>query len=461
MQELNNGGPPEIAIVGGGFSGAMVAVQLGRLAGSNPPRIALFEKGDRLARGVAYGTRSEVHLLNVPAGLMSALPDEPAHFLDWLRARDPDAHHGTFAARRVYGEYLEELLRDCPAPIDFARDEVVDVAVVDGPGGVRLTTRGGRTLAADRVVLALGHRPPQDPAPWGGPIGHPGYVADPWSPGALDGLAPDEPIALIGSGLSAIDLAVEARSRGHRGTIHAISRHGLLPCRHAAPPPVPRPHFTLPPSGTQSTARTLLRRLRSEAATCQAEGGDWRSVVDSIRPVTQALWRSLDVAERRRFVRHVAPRWEIHRHRLAPAVDDAIQAARRAGQLVIIAARVLSLGEQGGRIAIRLLRRGAECPEDLVVARAINCTGPARDIRSATSDLLRSLLTRGLGRPGPLAVGLDVAEDGALVGRDGRPQDRLFAIGPLLKERLWETTAVRELRVQAVALACRLLGHPL
>ena len=191
---------PVIAIVGGGFSGAMVAVQLARQAGPKPPRVVLFEKTDRLARGLAYGTHCDQHLLNVPAGLMSALPDEPTHFLDWLRARDPSAQHGTFAPRRVYGDYLEELLtttaKASATRIDFVRDEVVDLEIGEGSGSANLSTRQGSRLAADRVVLALGHPMPQTPEGLEHPSVREGYVADPWSAGALDGLEADEPIAL-------------------------------------------------------------------------------------------------------------------------------------------------------------------------------------------------------------------------------------------------------------------------
>jgi uncharacterized NAD(P)/FAD-binding protein YdhS len=456
----------DVAIVGGGFSGALVAVHLARRAGPSPLRVVLFERGDRFARGLAYGTRCDAHLLNVPAGSMSALPDEPSHFLDWLRARDPDALPGTFAPRRLYGDYLEDLLtataRQSPARVDLVRDEVVDLEVVERPGAVRLTTRRGERLTAGRVVLALGHRPPQEPAGWDGPVPSCGYIADPWAPGALAGLSADDPIAVIGTGLTAVDLIVEARANGHRGTIHAISRHGLLPCRHPASPAPPRPHFAVPGPGAPPTARALLRRVRSEAVTCQVEGGDWRSVVDALRPVTQTLWRSLGDGERRRFIRHVAPRWEVHRHRVAPAVDDAISAARRSGQLDVIAGRVVALRGQGGQIAVTLRRRGATTTETetLFVRRVINCTGPARDVRVGPSALLQSVLARGVGRPGPLALGLDVTDSGALVRRDGRAHTRLFAIGPLLKERLWETTAVRELRVQALDLARKLLSGP-
>jgi uncharacterized NAD(P)/FAD-binding protein YdhS len=90
----------------------------------------------------------------------------------------------------------------------------------------------------------------------------------------------------------------------------------------------------------------------------------------------------------------------------------------------------------------------------------INCTGPSRDIRRGSSELLRALIGRGVGRPGSLSLGLDTTETGALVRRDGGEHARLFAIGPLLKDRLWETTAVRELGSQALDLARRLLSHP-
>jgi uncharacterized NAD(P)/FAD-binding protein YdhS len=454
---------PVIAIVGGGFSGAMVAVQLARQAGSNPPRVVLFEKTERLARGLAYGTHCDQHLLNVPAGLMSALPDQPTHFLDWLQARDPSAQHGTFASRRAYGDYLEELLtstaKGSATRIEFVRDEVADLEIGEGPRSATLLTRQGNRLAADKVVLALGHPMPQIPEGLDHPSLCEGFVANPWSAGALDNLEADEPIALIGTGLTAVDLIVEARANGHRGVIHVISRHGLLPCCHGTSPATPQAHFRIP-SETEATARSLLRRVRSEVAVCQAQGSDWRSVVDSVRPVTQMIWRSLGNSERARFMRHLAPRWDVHRHRVAPHIDQMLQAARKAGSLIVIAGRIESVADRNGSVEVSLKRRGISTVETLIVRRVINCTGPARDVRVGASNLLRSLIERGLARPGPLALGLDVAASGALIRQNGYEHDQVFAIGPLLKERLWETTAVRELRTQTVELARNLLACP-
>ena len=158
---------PVIGIVGGGFSGAMVAVQLARQAGPNPPRVVLFEKTERLARGLAYGTQCDQHLLNVPAGLMSALPDEPSHFLNWLQNRDPSAQQGTFASRRVYGDYLKELLtstaKASATQIEFAPRRSHRPGVRRWPRSPVLSTRQGNRLEADKVILALGHPKPQTP----------------------------------------------------------------------------------------------------------------------------------------------------------------------------------------------------------------------------------------------------------------------------------------------------------
>jgi uncharacterized NAD(P)/FAD-binding protein YdhS len=450
-----------IAVIGGGFTGTMVAVHLARFAGSGPLRVFLIERGRRLGRGLAYGTHCDRHLLNVPAGMMSALPDEPTHFLDWLRARDPAAHAGTFAPRRVYGDYLEELLHSTAHDAAIRIDSLRDEAIALDPGSaadrrVTIRTAGGRVIAADRVVLALGNQPPQELAGLEGRHGVRRHAADPWGPEPLRDLNGDDPIALIGSGLTAIDVVLEAHDRGHRGPIYAISRHGLLPRRHGPAPP--RPHFQL--AGRAATARTLLRTVRAEAVACQSEGGDWRSVVDGIRPVAQAIWRSMETDERRRFVRHVASHWDAHRHRVAPEVDELIQARLRDGQLFIIAGRILKCESIDDEVVLTLQRRGQTHTEVLSVGRVINCTGPARDIRLTSSRLLRSLLEDGLARPGPLALGLDVDDSGALIGADDGVDDRIYAIGPLLKDHLWETTAVRELRIQAAELARRLVGRP-
>jgi uncharacterized NAD(P)/FAD-binding protein YdhS len=184
-----------VAIVGGGFSGTMTAVNLARFSG-HKIRIVLINAKHPAGRGVAYGTRRGEHLLNVAARNMSAVPDHPQHFLDWLRTRSeysdlPDAQlRETYAPRRVYGDYVRSLLHNYCKPIDahhasgieLLDGEVVDIQPVEGDV-VEVILADGGTVTADRVLLATGNQPPARLLGENGePFSHPVFAADPWFP---------------------------------------------------------------------------------------------------------------------------------------------------------------------------------------------------------------------------------------------------------------------------------------
>jgi uncharacterized NAD(P)/FAD-binding protein YdhS len=268
--------PATVAIVGCGFSGTMVAVHLAR-QGPDSPRVLMFERDERLARGAAYGTSSPEHLLNVPARLMSAFADEPDHFLSWLRDRDPAVQPGAFVPRQVYGDYLDDLLRDAArrlgSKLVAIRAEVVDL-IDEAPGSFSLVTSQGSRFQADAVVVAVGNPGPQDPIPVPDRARAAGsYIGDPWVDDPFQYLNADDPILLIGSGLTAIDLLVEAESRRTVGPITAISRHGLLPQPHAPATAIPIPNVHTAP---RPTARNMLRNVRLAVQQTEREGGDWR-----------------------------------------------------------------------------------------------------------------------------------------------------------------------------------------
>jgi uncharacterized NAD(P)/FAD-binding protein YdhS len=456
----NDSSRPTIVVIGGGFSGTAVAAHL--LRRGKPAKIVLVNRYGPIGRGVAYRTRIEAHVLNVPAGGMSALPEEPDDFLRFARGRDPSIGRGTFVSRRVYGEYLEHVLRSAESNaggdtvLERIVGEVRNVEIESGKKGTSVAFADGSRRPADFVVLALGNYSPADPPAEGSAFYEsPRYVRDPWIRGSLDTIREGESVLMLGTGLTMMDIALDIASRGVGRPLKAVSRHGLLPQPHVEPataPPLP----ALPPDLDQPphTAARMLSAVRRHAA---ARGGDWRDVVGALRPLTPALWRRLDRTERARFLRHVRPFWDVHRHRAAPATAAAVSALIADSELQVRAARVVRYEPttDGVRVVVRL--RGRTETEAIFVERVVNCTGPSSDVRRVGDALLDSLLAAGRMVPDAHRLGVEVAEDGALLDASGTPSPALFLVGPLLKARDWEATAVPELRVHAARLAELLL----
>lgn len=451
---------PTVAIVGGGASGVLTAIHLLRRRAS--VRIVLVEERPLLGRGVAYSTPPEVHLLNVAASGMSAYPDEPRHFLQWARERRSGVHAGSFLPRRLYGEYLEWCLQDEIAaarrrtPFTAIQGRVAGIAA--GPGGAGLRLATGETVWASQVVLALGN----SAGPGAAGASAAGPVRDAWDPAALRGLPAGRPVVLIGTGLTAVDVALSLEESGFDGPIHAVSRRGLLPQPHR-PTPV---HGTGEPQGPATvvapgTARELVAAVREEIRLAAALDQDWRAVVDGLRPWTEALWAALPEPERARLHRHALRYWEVLRHRMAPEAAGRIEGLRRSGRLQVSAGRIVSVTATTGGVAVTIRpRRGrapgaASSPADVVIdaGAVVRCTGPREHLEAAGDPLLGGLFATGDARPGPLGLGLDVDPDGRLLDRDGAASDSLWPIGPLRRGALLETTAIPEIRVQAAALA--------
>ncbi|MFZ5706931.1 MAG: FAD/NAD(P)-binding protein [Pseudomonadota bacterium] len=438
-------GHEHIAVVGAGFSGSLQAINLLRHDG---PRTTLVERRSTAGRGVAYSTAHPGHLLNVRAANMSALPDDPDHFLRWLADRHPE--QDGFVPRTLYGDYLGDLLSDTlaasPDRLALHQAEVVDVVPVAGDGFDLLFDEGDR-LRADAVILAPGNLPPHQPTPLAAAdLPSAVYAGDPWAADATTGLSPDDTILIIGTGLTMVDMVLLLEAGGHRGRIVAMSRRGLSPHAHAdgvmAAPLNERP--PVHPTGALSAVRRRATHV------------GWRAAVDALRPFTQSMWLAADADQRRRFLRHLRPWWDIHRHRLAPAVAARIAAMRRSGQLEIVAGKLQGAVANGTGAIVDWRPRGEDAIRSLDVARIINCSGPQGDLRKTDDRLLRNLVARGLIRPDPLQLGIDVNARSEAIAEDGRPNPGLMIIGPMTRSAFWEIVAVPDIRVQTWALARRL-----
>lgn len=453
----------QIAIIGGGASGTLLAAQLLRGA-QGPLRVWLFERMSSAHSGVAYGTEFDGHVLNVPAGRMSAWPDRPGDFLAWAESQagqpgfPAQVTAGDFLPRRLFGSYLGAVLaqarRESAEGVDLVeiKGEVIDIE--DETGARRVRCGDGRSFAADEIVLALGNLPGEYPIRRALPIYHSQrYVHVPWRPGTLAGIPPDADVLLVGAGLTAVDLVLQLAAAGHRGTIHALSRRGLRPQAHRVAPPYAD---FLATRELPRTVSGLMRCLREEVARAAAKGIDWRPVLDAIRPHTQALWRGFSWEERARFMRHVRPFWEVHRHRLAPSVAGRIDALAAEGRVRFYAGRLEKLLESPSGVVAVFRERGTKRTHSLDVAKVINCTGPRTDYSKYQHPLLVNLLARGLVDHDPLALGLRATAEGEVCAYRGGPLGWLHTLGAPLKGELWECTAIPEIRVQAERLARKL-----
>lgn len=452
-----------IAIIGAGFCGTTLAVHLLRRPPVTPLNVVLINRSGLLARGVAYGTRTASHVLNVPAARMGALPgDEEDGFLQFARRQDPKVGGASFVARRTYGDYLETLLTEAAMRASNGcrfRAVVGDVNRIQplASGGARILLGNGDVVAADKVVLSMGNYAPSDPPVAAGQrafYSSPRYVGNPWKPDALWVVKPEQPVLLIGTGLTMLDIALDLRERGHQAPIYTLSRRGLMPQPHRdlETPPVydeqlPRRMLARP------TARNYLRAVRSAIIVHMRAGGDWRDVIGALRAVTPQLWQALPLPERQRFLRHVRPYWETHRHRCAPDLGRRLQAEIDAGELTVLAGRLMAYDEDAEAVRVQWRRRGSRTLEQLTVGTVINCTGPDTDTRKLRDPLIAGLRDDGLLRPDRLGLGFEVDARYALCDHDGAATPWLHCVGPFLKYRDWEATAVPELREHVAALA--------
>jgi uncharacterized NAD(P)/FAD-binding protein YdhS len=422
-----------VAIVGGGFSGTILAAQLARRGIAS----VLIDGSGRIGRGVAYSTTEPAHLLNVRADGMSAWADEPDHFATRFEAGGGDRRG--FAQRRFFAHYLRGILDDALAS---GRVELVEATAVGSERhgeGWRIRFDDGSSIEANALVLAVGNQEPESLSAFSG-VGQ-RFIRNPWgedAAAAVADLASSGGTALlIGTGLTMVDLVLSLDAAGHQGRVVALSRRGLIPRAHADFEPAPVDESEVP----AGSVRALWRWLRRRSARV-----GWRAAVDSLRPYSHALWQSLDGEQQRRFLRHGRPWWDVHRHRIAPEVAATVARMIGDGRLEVIAGRVIGARDTEGGLEVDLRRRGAGSAQSIACAYAFNCTGPLHSIARSKDPLLRSLLDAGRVRADQLGIGLQVTDD-------CRAGERLWALGPLTKGRYWEIIAVPDIREQAAAVA--------
>ncbi|MBD7942337.1 FAD/NAD(P)-binding protein [Brevundimonas guildfordensis] len=433
---MNDAASLPVVIVGGGFSGAMLAARLAEQGQAS----VLIERGEQVGLGVAYSAVLDAHRLNVRSERMSARPDRPTDFTDWLAVHAPDfADPNGFAPRRLYGRYVQDRLAQTEAAHPGLIRRVTGKAVrIEGE---TVILSDGSRIPGRAVVLATGNPPPR-PAVAGD---SPRRIADPWRPGALGHIAADDAVLILGSGLTMVDVVLALQAQGWRGQATVVSRRGLLPLAHGARHDIP---LDLP---SDALTGALSRRLATARRLAPEHG--WRRVMEGYRPITLELWRAATTAQRARFLRHLRPWWDVHRHRIAPEVAAELEALRTGGRLTILAGRAHAVvgGDNSAALTVRT-RNGLM--QALSAGWLIDCTGPGHD--AARAPLTAALIAEGRARIDAVDLGLDLDADGRVIHADGTVDAALFVLGPPARAAFWETIAVPDIRQRIEALARKL-----
>jgi uncharacterized NAD(P)/FAD-binding protein YdhS len=459
---------PRVVVVGAGASGSLTALHLARAARrrETPLEVVLLDPGVHRARGTAYGTHDPRHLLNIAAGGMSALPDDPGHFVAWRARQHPElmTEPGAFAPRVDWGRYLDETVSRTFAHaerLSLRHLRVRASGIRRDDSGVVVACDDGQVVAGDAVVIATGERPPS--VDWAPETLRRSafFVPDPWAPGALDvvrrdALGPAE-VLLVGTGLTMVDVVLSLTGPSQRPDrrVHAVSRHGELPRRHAAQPSL----AAIPEiddwghslEGYRARAAEHIERVRRST-------GDWRPAVDGLRTVFQALWQRLDDDDRLEFLRADASAWGRLRHRIPPASADALDALESAGRLSRSAAEVADAAPlTGGGLRVTLTDGTVHD-----VGWVLNCTGPSNVVQRDVDPLVDELLTprAGVALAQASTAGLGLrTESGRLVDSVGSTDAPIWTLGAVRRGELYETTAIPEIRAQAAQVAAAVLDE--
>jgi len=448
-----------IVIVGGGFAGAATAIKLAQAGCA--AAVTIVEPREELGRGIAYTTRDLDHLVNGPARLFGLYPGDPGHLPRWL-AEHPDRRgwrgpadgnfHDSFPPRLLYGDYVRaELAR---SSVRHERDAAVDVL----PEG-QVLLASGRKLPARKVVLATGlFRNERGFSLSDQARASSRYIADPWTTQAYDLVGSDGDVAIIGSGLTMLDVVISLEKRSFGGRYLVYSRHGFLvrARREVEPWPLPA-ELPLP-----RTALALFRVAKRELRSIASAGDDWQRLVLALRPFVESLWAQADDSERRRFARHLRSFWDLAFHRATSESVEWLNRVRARGRLLNLAGRVQAIELAGKRgLSLTVRPRGGCHDVERIVDHVVNAAGYESDWRRISTPLVSKLLWRGWVQPHPVGFGIEAdPATGAVIEADGRPSRRLFAVGHPLRGAAWEASSIVEQIEGATRVARALAAAP-
>lgn len=446
----------KVCIIGGGFSGVSTAMQL--LKKNNKISITVINDNCIPPLGIAYSTSRKEHLLNVPAGKMSVFPDQPMHFSEWLKDNSlfQSNNEFSFVPRLLYGKYLKDAFSPFLTDNRLTLKNGKAISMEKRQHGYSVKLENGDIVEADFIILAMGNYFPAAPKLKNNDLfKHRHYFNNPWDDSYLNDLDTNDPMLLIGTGLTMIDCMLSLYSQGHKGKIIAVSPRGYIPMPHVLTD-LHYPDFY--PEIKNKTLLETFKVVRKHLSLAEKKQIPWQSVIDRIRPHAKDIWQNFSLEDKQRFVSHVRHIWGLARHRLPVEVHKKMLALMHSGQLEILGGRLENIIIKDDNFLATMNLRKQTKQKNILVSRIINCTGPQLNYKELNDPLIVSLFEQNIISSNKLKMGIRALPDGSVIDNQAKVVPGVFAVGSMLRGDLWETTAVPELRVHAEIVASRIIG---
>ncbi len=455
----------KIGIIGGGFSGLMVAYHL-IINSKSQITIHIIDDNFKNGKGIAYSCNSSELILNVTAGKMSAINSDPDHFLNWASKHadyintEKKILSNAYLPRNFYGKYLESIWHEINTIainnkiiIDVLKKNAVDIDKVNND--FKVTFSDGNTETYSSCILSTGNQPPQNPTVFNQEILQSNiYYQNPWDEKIYNKINNKLPILIIGNGLSMVDTVIELKNIGFNNKIFSLSPHGynILPHRtnDVTYEDIKIEYKIL----NNISLLNVLKLINFHRKKLRSLGVSAEAVIDAIRPFSQEIWRKFTINEKRIFLNRLRHFWGVARHRLPMQIHDKIQNYRIKNELEIIAGKIIDANVINDEIKVLYTNRITNENSELIIGKIINCTGPEMNYSKCDNKLLLNCIRKGYIQQEDLNLGINIDVTSFQVkGHNNQIVKNLFTLGSSLRGELWESTSVTDIKIQAESVA--------
>jgi uncharacterized NAD(P)/FAD-binding protein YdhS len=505
--------PISIAIVGGGAAGASVAHYLVQLFKNRSIsiQIKVYEKRGVIGPGLAYQRDNDVLLMNMVSRDASLFSDEPENFWRWLARADHKQYKQYVLAgsamspegyvpRGLFGCYLRQMFEQVEVDADQSGVELskhyAEIVGVQKIGNqFELMTATGENASFDYVILCTGNTKPVD---YYSLSGHARYINDPYPvPSYLGQIAPTDRVAIIGTQLTAADVAIALAHHGHQGQISMVSRSAELPSIRSLLKPYQLQYVTvknlesmLEKGNGSITLLDALRLLRKEF---KAVGADWREVLFktekmdnpqhyfegalnrslNVQPwqwvmvaidhVIEYFWNALAESEKLKFMKKYHRHWNSRRAPLPVTTAYKLYLLMKDGHLNFRPGiQNIRMTEQGVFHA-DFIKPGAKVEDGAHTEQfdwIINATGPSRDIdEELENNIAADLLNAGNAVKNPHGGLIVDFNSSAVMNGEGEIDRNLYVIGQLACGTYYFVSSLEMISMRARKVAYSLVQH--